>query len=80
MNLVRRIDELGRVVIPKEIRRYFGLIEQEPLEFSIRGDEIIIKRYKDLCEQCGYNLEEIKVNKTVNFCPICGERVNNNGC
>lgn len=50
--LVRRIDDLGRIAIPKEIRRQvFGIGEWNswgvPFEFFIDGDSIVIKRYKE---------------------------------
>lgn len=52
--IVRRIDDLGRIQIPKEIRRQvFGLNVNDyndygiPFEFFIDGDSIVIKRYKE---------------------------------
>lgn len=45
--IVRRIDDLGRVVIPKEIRRTMNIKELEPLEIFIQNnDEIVVKKYK----------------------------------
>lgn len=44
--IVRRIDDLGRVVIPKEIRRSMGLREGDPLEIYIEKDgAIVLKKY-----------------------------------
>lgn len=43
--IVRRIDELGRIVIPKEIRKTLRLREGENLEIYTNGDEIILKKY-----------------------------------
>lgn len=43
--IVRRIDDLGRVVIPKEIRRQMGIREGDPLEFFIENDAICLKKY-----------------------------------
>lgn len=46
--IVRRIDDLGRVVIPKEIRRNMGIKEGDPLEiFTTREGEIILKPYQE---------------------------------
>lgn len=51
--IVRRIDDLGRVVIPKEIRRTFKIKEGDPLEiFTARDGSIIIKRYRKSWEEC----------------------------
>ena len=43
--IVRRIDDLGRVVIPKEIRRSLGIREGEPLEIYLENDAVIFRRY-----------------------------------
>lgn len=45
--IVRRIDDLGRVVVPKEIRRTLRIREGDPLEiFTDREGEIILKKYR----------------------------------
>lgn len=43
--IVRRVDDLGRVVIPKEIRRRFGIREGEPLEIYTTEDGIVFRKY-----------------------------------
>ena len=43
--IVRRIDDLGRVVIPKEIRKKFGIEEGDLLEIFVNKDEIILRKY-----------------------------------
>lgn len=43
--IVRRIDDLGRVVIPREIRKQFGIKECDPMEIFIDEDKIILKKY-----------------------------------
>lgn len=43
--IVRRIDDLGRVVIPREIRKQFGIEEGDPLEILVNKDEIILRKY-----------------------------------
>ena len=46
--IIRRIDELGRIVVPKEIRRSLGIKEGDPLEiFTTRDGEIIFKPYQE---------------------------------
>ena len=50
--IVRRIDDLGRVVIPKEIRRTLRIREGDPLEiFTDREGEIILKKYSPIGDQ-----------------------------
>ena len=43
--VIRRIDDLGRVVVPKEIRKTMRIKEGEPLEFYTEGDNLILKKY-----------------------------------
>lgn len=46
IGIVRRIDDLGRVVVPKEIRRTLGIEEGDPLEIFVNGEQVILKKYK----------------------------------
>ncbi len=47
--IVRRVDDLGRVVIPKELRRTLGVAEGDPLEFFVESDRIILRKYVPGC-------------------------------
>ena len=64
--IVRRIDDLGRVVIPKEIRRTLSIREGDPLEiYTERDGEVIFKKYSpmgDLAELAGQICESIAKN------------------
>lgn len=51
--IVRRIDDLGRVVIPMELRRTLGITEGDPLEIFVDGDKIILRKYQPGCYLCG---------------------------
>lgn len=44
--IVRKIDELGRIVIPKELRRTLGIMEKDPLEIYVEQERIILKKYQ----------------------------------
>ncbi|MFP3726997.1 AbrB/MazE/SpoVT family DNA-binding domain-containing protein [Priestia filamentosa] len=44
--IVRKVDELGRVVVPIELRRTLGIAEKEPLEIFVDEDRIVLKKYK----------------------------------
>jgi len=50
--VVRRVDELGRIVIPVEIRRRFGIRERDPLEISVQGDSVVLTRPIGRCVFC----------------------------
>lgn len=55
--LVRRIDDLGRIVIPKEIRRSLGVREGDPFEIMLDGKRIVLEKYSSLLNLEGlYNL------------------------
>ena len=49
---VRKIDDLGRIVIPKEIRRILEINEGDALEFLLNSNKIIIRQYMDVCTFC----------------------------
>jgi len=51
--IVRRIDDLGRVVIPAEIRRVLDIPENAPLEIFVDGENIIIRKFQPGCVLCG---------------------------
>lgn len=44
--IVRKVDELGRVVIPIELRRTLGINEKDALEIYVDDDRIVLKKYK----------------------------------
>lgn len=49
--MVRKIDELGRVVIPMELRKTLGIDKQDPLEIFIKGDQIVLQKYQPNTEK-----------------------------
>lgn len=51
--IVRRIDELGRFVLPVELRRTMGIGEREELEVFVDGSAIVLKRHTPACIFCG---------------------------
>lgn len=70
VGITRRLDELGRIVIPMEIRKNLNIEIREPLEILQVGDKIEISKRKDIrvCYNCGKTLEEI-----YKYCPHCGK-------
>lgn len=72
--IVRRVDDLGRIVIPKELRETLGIEEGTPLEIFTKGPEIILKKYIiKTCVNCGQSLEEKD-----KYCSNCGKKVEDN--
>ena len=53
--IIRSIDSLGRVVLPKELRRTFEITTDTPLEIMTEGDTILLRKYRpaDACILCG---------------------------
>ena len=51
--IIRRVDELGRVVIPIELRNKFEITEKDPMEIFVDGSSIILKKYEPNCIFCG---------------------------
>lgn len=51
IGIVRRIDDLGRVVVPKEIRRTLGIDEGDPLEIFVNGGQVILQKYQPETEK-----------------------------
>jgi transcriptional pleiotropic regulator of transition state genes len=51
--IVRKVDELGRVVIPIELRRTLGIDEKDSLEIFTENEKIILKKYEPACIFCG---------------------------
>ena len=51
--IVRNIDELGRIVIPKEIRKKMGIANNDPVEIYVEGDKILLTKYHPACHFCG---------------------------
>ncbi len=68
--IVRKVDELGRVVIPIELRRTLGIGEKDALEIYVDGERIILKKYEPACIFCG-NAEKVVHFKDKIICNEC---------
>lgn len=69
--LIRPLDKLGRIVIPKDLRRKFALNEGSQVEFLVDVDSIIIRKYKySGCQICGCN-SEIVEEQGIKLCKKC---------
>ncbi len=75
--IVRKVDELGRVVIPIEIRRTQGIDEKDPLEIYVDDDgNIILKKYQPACIFCGSadNMQHYKGKLVCRKCVLAMKR------
>lgn len=74
--IVRRIDELGRVVIPMEIRHQFGIAVRDPIEIFVDGSSIILKKYGANCVFCGSTKSLSEYNDKL-ICSKCAKEISN---
>jgi len=76
--IVRKVDELGRVVIPIELRRTLEIGEKDALEIYVDHDRIILRKYESTCECifCGSD-DEVTSHKGKPVCRECLESIRN---
>lgn len=68
--IVRKVDELGRIVLPIELRRTLGIEEKDRIEIFVDGESIILRKYRPACIFCD-NAKDIINYKGKNICPDC---------
>jgi len=68
--IVRKVDELGRIVLPIEMRRTLDIAEKDALEIYVEGDSIILKKFQPTCVFCD-NPRGVINFKGKNVCPDC---------
>ncbi len=68
--IVRKVDELGRIVLPIELRRTLDIGERDALEIYLDGDTVILKKYAPSCVFCG-GTKGIVSYKGKNVCASC---------
>ena len=68
--IVRKLDELGRIVLPIEMRRTLDIAEKDSLEIYVEGSSVILKKYEPSCIFCNV-AKDITNFKGKNVCPKC---------
>lgn len=68
--IVRRVDELGRIVLPIELRRTLDITERDSLEIYVDGASIILKKYQPACIFCD-DARDVISYKGKNICTNC---------
>lgn len=74
--IVRKVDELGRIVLPIEMRRTLDIAEKDALEIYVEGSSVILKKYRPSCIFCD-TAKDIVVYKGKNICPNCLKELKN---
>ena len=68
--IVRKVDELGRIVLPIELRRTLGIEEKDRIEIFVEGESVILRKYQPACIFCGSS-DDIKQVHGKNVCAKC---------
>ena len=72
VGIVRKVDELGRIVIPVELRRKFGIDTGDSMEIYTEDNSIVLKKYEPSCIFCG-DAKNIFQFGGKNICPTCAK-------
>ena len=73
--IVRKVDELGRIVLPIELRRTLDIAEKDSLEIYVDEDTIILRKYQPACIFCD-DAKDVINYKGKNICPSCAKVLN----
>jgi transcriptional pleiotropic regulator of transition state genes len=68
--MTRKVDDLGRVVLPAEIRRTFGIGEGDLVDIAVQDDRIILRRVVDTCVFCGTDID-LAAFRGKQVCRVC---------
>lgn len=68
--IVRKVDELGRIVLPIELRRTLDIAERDPLEIFVQDDTILLKKHQTTCVFCD-GTKDIVSYRGKNVCAAC---------
>ena len=72
--IVRKVDELGRIVLPAELRRTLRIAEKDPLEIYVDGVTIVLRKHEEHCIFCGES-ESIRTVLGKTICHSCLSRI-----
>lgn len=73
--ITRKIDDLGRIVIPAETRRMFNIREGDHLYISVDGSNIVLSKMTDTCTFCGSD-DQVSQFKDKGICASCRSQLN----
>ena len=73
--IVRKLDELGRIVLPMEMRNTLDISPKDPIEIFVENDQIILRKYEPRCIFCGSDSENVLLNNK-RVCRSCIEKLN----
>lgn len=68
--IIRKVDDLGRIVLPIELRRVLDIAERDELEIFMENDRIILQKYETACVFCGSSRDLVQ-HQGKNVCRGC---------
>ena len=74
--IIRKVDDLGRIVLPIELRRTLDISERDELEIYMENDQIILKKYEPSCIFCGCDKRLVSYSGK-NICRDCVRKMSN---
>ena len=74
--IIRKVDDLGRIVLPIELRRMLDIAERDELEIFMENDRIVLQKYEPACIFCGSNRAVINYRRK-NVCSDCAQDLGN---
>ena len=72
--IVRRVDDLGRIVLPRELRKMLNINSRDSLEIFMDGDAIILRKYEPQCIFCG-QANGVRTFKSKKICEDCAKKI-----
>lgn len=74
LGIVRKVDELGRIVLPIETRKRLDLGPKDPVEIFVEKDRVVLKKYEPCCIFCG-GADDVIMYKDKRICRSCLEEL-----
>lgn len=74
IGIVRRVDQLGRIVLPKSLRERYSMNEGDPVEIIVNGDNIILEKYRPKCIFCG-SIDQVVDYRDRHVCNVCTDQM-----
>ena len=70
VGIIRKVDDLGRIVLPAELRRTLDIAEQDAMEIYVDGASVVLRKYEETCIFCGSS-QAIFSYREKNVCLRC---------
>lgn len=72
--MARKVDDLGRIVLPVELRRLHGIATGDALEISVDGDAIVLRKLYEGCVFCG-SADDLSTHRSRQVCGVCRDEL-----